>query len=289
MSAKMACLAGATVYKMLEAGRLTATELPRRKTPFGESQPIFLVEEVPVPFYLMPRYGPGRDRPAPCRINYRANLYALKDLGAQCVLSWTAAGAITHTLVIGQVVVPTDLIDMTRSRPTTFFEQSCLGFVREFPVFCPTIHNALEQVLGEMNLPYHTGGTVAVTEGPRFETPAEIRMLGTMGAQLVNHTLAPGVFLARELQLCYAGACYLARYAETGSRHRTFTTGDLFGGVTQAGKDKRLELTVESLPELLTRLAQRLETTEKVCECDRSLASHVSELDLPADWHQWFS
>ncbi len=283
MSAKLACLAGAAVYRMVDSGRLAAQALPGRQTPFGQSRGIFLVE-APVPFYLMPRHGPGRQRQAPSRVNNRANLYALKDLGVECVLSWSAAGAITHDLAVGQIILPDDVLDFTRHRASTFFEESCLGFLRQFPVFCPDLQRALESVLKEMELSFRAAGTVAVTEGPRLETPAEVRMLGISGAQLVTHTLAPEVFLARELQLCFAGACYLVSYAETGSHHRPFTTRDLFGGLTQASQDERLKLAVNSLPGMLTLLAQRLETEEKSCQCDQSMA----EFDLPADWHDWF-
>ena len=277
------------MHRMLESGRLAAKQLPPRQTPFGKSEPVFLVADAPAPFYLMPRHGPGRQRPAPCRINYRANLYALKDLGVRCVLSWSAAGAITHDLVVGQILLPNDAIDFTRHRPATFFEESCLGFLRQFPVFCPTLQGALEEVLSGMDLSFRVGGTAAVTEGPRLETPAEVRMLGIAGAQLVTHTLVPEVFLAKELQLCFAGACYLVSYAETGSRHRPFTTRDLFGGLTQASQDERLKLAVNSLPEMLTQLAQKLETTERRCECAESMAGFVQEYDLPADWHEWFA
>lgn len=288
MSAKLACLAGATVYRLLEAGRLTAMELARRQTPFGQSEPIFLVEDAPAPFYLMPRHPPGRQRLAPRQINHRANLYALKELGARCVLSWSAAGAITHNLVIGQVVLPNDLIDMTHDRTTTFFEKSCPGFLRQFPVFCPALQQAAAEILAELEVPCRAGATVAVTEGPRLETPAEIRMLGTVGAQLVTHTLVPEVFLAKELQLCFAGACYLVSYAETGSRHRPFSTGDLFAGLTQASKDERLKLAVDALPELLTKLAEKLQPVEKACECERSMAELIKEYGLGEDWREWF-
>lgn len=289
MSAKLACLAGATVYRMVESGSLAAKELPARKTPFGLSEPVFLVADAPAPFYLMPRHGPGQQRRAPSRIRYRANLYALKDLGVEAVLSWSAAGAITHDFAVGQIILPDDALDFTRGRPTTFFEESCLGFLRQFPVFCPRLRTAAEAVLAETNLSFRLGGTVAVTEGPRLETPAEVRMLGTVGAQLVTHTLVPEIFLARELQLCFAGACYLVSYAETGSRYRPFTTGNLFGGLTRASQDERLKLAVSSLPDILTRLAEKLQAAEGGCECGRSMADFIAEYDLPGDWHQWFT
>ena len=289
MSPKLACLAGSTVYRILESGQIKARELPSKDTPFGKSQPTFLVEDAPTPFYLMPRHGPGLQRPAPCQINHRANLYALKDLGVQYLLSWSAGGAISHDLIVGQIVLPNDLIDMTHRPETTFFQKSCLGFLRQFPVFCPDLRQAAQETLAELSLAHLTQGTVAVTDGPRLETPAEVRMLGIAGAQLVTHTLVPEVFLARELQLCFAGACYLVSYAETGSRHQPFTTGALFGGLTQATRDERLNLAVRALPDLLKRLAAKLEAGQPSCECGQGMANMAKEYELPADWHEWLA
>ena len=132
------------------------------------------------------------------------------------------------------------------------------------------------------------GGTAAVTDGPRLEPPAEVRMLGIAGAHVVTHTLAPEVFLAKELQLCFAGACYLVGYAETGSRHRPFSTGDLFAGLSQASQDERLKLAVRSLPELLARLARKLDSAEVSCECRHSMAERIRECGMSEDWREWF-
>ena len=288
MPAKMACLTGATVYQLLENGQLSARPLGPRATPFGDSEEVFLVEQEPAPFLLLPRYGTGRTFLNPARINYRANLYALKDLGAEMVVSWTAAGAISHDLNLGQIVVPDDLIDQTRNRPRTFFEDSGFGLLRQFPVFCPAMRKALGDVLANMWVPYQTSGTVAVTEGPRLETPAEVRMLANAGAQLVAHTLAPDFALARELELCLTGVCYVVNYAETGSRHVPLTTGSLFGGLTEAPPADRIRQVSEALPALLRRLLERLEEIEADCECRRTMRPQVEAGLLDADWHRWF-
>ena len=147
MSAKLACLAGATVYRMLESGQFKGQELPRRQTPFGLSEPVFLIDQVAAPFYLMPRHGRGLERPAPWQINYRANLYALKDLGVEAVVSWSPVGAITHNLHVGNIILPDDVLDMTSRRANTLFENCALGFLRQFPVFCKPLRDAIAQSL----------------------------------------------------------------------------------------------------------------------------------------------
>ena len=289
MSATLACLAGNSIYRFLESGRIEARKLSPRKTPWGTSVPIYLVESAPTPYYLASRYGSGPARPAPFKINSRANLYALKELGVEAVLCWSAAGAISHNLGIGNLVVPDDLIDFSRLRPATFFENSDRGFVRQFPVFCPRMRCELAGVTAQMDLNCHCSGTAAVAEGPRMETPAEVRMLATVGAEIVTHALAPEAFLAKELRLCLAGACYLVDYAETGSRHRPFSTGELFGGLTQASNGERLEKIQNALPELVARLAEKLASSKQTCECGSVHAPGSGcSGSSGEDWHTWF-
>ena len=288
MSAKLACMAGGPLCSVLESGQLSGKQLPRQETPFGTSEQILLVEDSPAPFYLVPWQQPGRRRQAPSYINHRATLYALKDLGAEAVLSWSAAGAISHNYPPGQVVIPDDAIDMTTRRATTFFEKSGLGLLRQFPVFCPALRTAAEHVLGQLQIAVHAGGTVAVTEGPRLETPAEVRVLAGMGAELVTHSLVPEVFLAKELQMCFAGACYVVNYAETGSRHRPFSTGDLFGGLTRVSDAERLRRPTQALPQLLGQLAQLCADTQPSCQCRQTMAGCIADEGLDDDWHKWF-
>jgi 5'-methylthioadenosine phosphorylase len=288
MSATLACIAGAEIYRQWDAKRVSGKKLGARKTPFGESGEIFLVKTDGQSFYLMPRYGAGRSKTAPRKINYRANMYALKDLGVFGVLAWGPGGAVTHNIAVGDLVILSDLIDRTHLRTKTFFEDSPLGFLRQFPVFCPTLRRGIDEVLHEMKLVYHGGGTAAVCEGPRLETPAEVRMLATLGAELVTHTFVPEVFLARELQLCYAAVCYVVNYAETGSSHRPFAAGDLFGGLTQKSDAERLAGAVGAMSRIAANVARTVAAAEPACDCRKSMAANIREYDLPADWRKWF-
>ena len=250
MATCVACIAGEEVYRQWDGGGITGQRLGPRSTPFGPSAEIFLVDGGDG-YYLMPRYGLGMNKTAPCRVNYRANMYALKDLGVQCVLAWGSGGAVTHNLAVGDLVVLDDLIDQTYLRPKTFFEVCPLGFLRQFPVFCPTLRQVAAAVLGEMKLVFHATGTAAVSEGPRMETPAEVRQLASIGAEVVTHSFVPEAFLAKELQLCYAAICYVVNYAETGSRYRPFAPGDLFGGLTSKSEGERLAGVVGAMSQIV--------------------------------------
>ncbi len=289
MSTTIACITGEEVHRQWDTGRITGEKLTPRQTPFGQSGELFLIEANGQRFYLLGRYGQGMDKTAPRKINDRANMYALKYLGVQYVLGWGPGGAITHNIAVGELMVLSDVIDYTYLRNKTFFEDSPLGFLRQFPVFCPTLRRAIGQVLDELRLLHHDGGTAAVREGPRLETPAEVRTLAATGAEVVTHTFVPEVFLAKELELCYAGICYVVNYAETGSRHRPFATGELFGNLRENSEAQRLAGAAASISQIVARLAEALQNAPKVCECDQTMAYHREQYHLPDDWRKWFA
>ena len=288
MSVSVACIAGEEIRRQWQAGRIGGESLGPRETPFGTSGEIFLVTEAPARYYLLCRSAPGGVRTSPAKINYRANIYALKDLGAERVLAWGPGGAITHNIAVGDLVILNDVIDQTAMRVGTFFEDSPLGFLRQFPVFCPSLRRICGEVLHDMKIVYHGAGTAAVREGPRLETPAEVRMLNTVGAEVVTHTFAPEVFLARELELCYAAICYIVSYAESGSRHRPFAPGGLFGGLTAQSNRDRLAGTVGAMGHIAASVAAAAQATERTCECDKTMLAHKVKQSLSDDWHDWW-
>ena len=114
-------------------------------------------------------------------------------------------------------------------------------------------------------------------------------MLGTVGAEVVTHTFVPEVFLAKELQLCYAAVCYVVNYAETGSRHRPFAAGSLFGPLSQKPDSERLAGVVGAMSQIVRNVAAAVEQDNGICECDKTMAEFVRQYNLPADWHEWFS
>ena len=289
MAASIVCIAGAEVHRQWEAGRIAGERLGPRDTPFGTSGEFFRIEGDGGGFFLLSRHGEGKKKTAPHKVNSRANMYAIKDLGARHVLAWGPGGAVTHNIAVGDLVILNDLMDLTYLRAGTFFEDSPLGFLRQFPVFCPALSNISADVLKSMKLLYHARGIAAVCEGPRLETPAEIRRLATIGAEVVTHTFVPEVFLARELQLCYAAICYVVSYAETGSRYRPFTAGDLFGGLTQQSDHDRLVNVVAAISQIVSKVAATLPEGKMTCDCDKTMASHIREYDLPDDWRDWFA
>jgi len=290
VSIAIACIAGEEIARQVKAGQINALPIGQRETPFGLSGEIYKMDlDNCACVFFMQRFGRDQDKVAPSRINYRANMYALKDLGVTCAVGWGPAGAITHNLSVGDLVVLEDVIDQTYLRPGTFFEDSQCGYIRQFPVFCQAPRRCLVDVIKELGLPHYAGGTVAVREGPRLETPAEVRMLSEMGAGLVSHAFVPEVFLAHELELCYAALAYVVNYAETGSRHRPLAAGELFGGLIHQSNSQRLIGAMASISPVMIRIAgSAAQHASQPCECSKSMEHFRRTGALSRDWREWF-
>ncbi|MGD9498660.1 MAG: S-methyl-5'-thioadenosine phosphorylase [Armatimonadota bacterium] len=164
---------------------------------------------------LLPRHGRGHTVP-PHRINYRANIRALVELGCSCVLATNAVGSMNMNMAPGDFVIVDQFLDFTRQRPLTFFDGED-GVVRHVDMsepYCPRLRAVLWEA-GEQRLgtSVHWGGTYVCCEGPRFESPAEIRMFQQLGADVVGMTGIPELVLAREAGLCYATVCVVSNWA----------------------------------------------------------------------------
>jgi 5'-methylthioadenosine phosphorylase len=285
MAASLACIGGTAAYDLLREGALVARRLGPQDTPFGESQPIYLCESRFGEFLFLSRHGEMGYELAPSFVNYRANIYALKALGVRAIVSWSETRAISHNFQIGEYVVVDDLIDETVARPQTFFENMGLGHVRQWPVFCPSVRSALITTLGEESCNCAQRGVYVCVEGPRQETPAEARKFASFGGELIGNTLAPEVFLAKELQMCYASIVYVARYAENGSNFRPFERGRV---LEEQVERQRASAAVERFPRILERLGEVLTRTPGVCNCESAMAPHITRGQIGMDWHTWF-
>ncbi len=288
MTGQLAILCGQEFFDSLDSGAITARSVGQAETPFGLSGEQFVTDGEAGIRYLA-RHGAGREKCAPHRINDRANIYALKDSGATHVIGFGSCGSVRHSLSVGDLVLLGDVIDQTTARPTTLFPDSPLGYLREFPLFCPSSQQALRDMLGGLDNA-HVNVVAAVREGPRMQTPAEIRLLAGLGADVVTHGFVPELFFARELELCYTGIAYIHNYAETGSRHAPFRPGRLFDQSAGDGDSGLLSAAIASLSKLAEQFALALANNEiPSCPCTTIQAEHREMYDLPQDWRQWFS
>ena|GEM_PF-2113567 len=182
------------------------------ETPYGPAGPFrfFRVAGRPVAF-LSRHGGEGHLGITPPFINYRANVWATRALGARRVLSWNSAGSLVRSLPPRSLAVVADLIDWTRRRPANFG-----GAVRRASaagLFDPGLRAKLVQAAAACGHRAAPGAVYAATDGARLETRAEIALLAQVGAELVGMTLAPEVFLARELGMAYGSICWVSNYA----------------------------------------------------------------------------
>ena len=154
---------------------------------------------------FLKRHGEGHTVP-PHLINYRANIWALKKLGVKKIIATGAVGSISPSYQVGEVALIDQFLDFTKNRTQTFYEGGDQGVlhVDVSQPYCSDLRGNIIQAAQNMDLKIKTTGVYVCTEGPRFETPAEIKMFRMLGGELVGMTGVPEVVLARELGMCYA-------------------------------------------------------------------------------------
>lgn len=185
------------------------------RTPYGEpSAPLTYGQLGGQEVVFLPRHGQGHTIPPHC-INYQANLWALKECGVSHVAAVAAVGGIAANLVSGEIAFPDQIIDYTWGRAHTFFgnTQTSVTHVDFTQPYCEALRAIMIDAARRVGLPTVNEGTYAATQGPRFESIAEIRKLERDGATMVGMTGMPEAGLARELGLCYATVAVIANPA----------------------------------------------------------------------------
>ena len=181
-------------------------------TPFGKpSGPIIQGEIHGEQVLFLARHGKGHPI-NPSQVNYRANIYGLKKLGVNRVISINACGSLREDFKPGDLVIPTQLFDFTKYRKNTFFEDGFAAHVGTADPFCPDLSDHLYQVLQEGEAAVHNHGMFITIEGPRFSTRLESNTFRSWGMDIIGMTSAPEAFLAREAEMCYAAIAHITDY-----------------------------------------------------------------------------
>ena len=170
---------------------------------------------------FMSRHGRDHGTP-PHLVNYRANIWALRELGVRKILATAAVGSLSENIQMGQLVLFDQFLDFTKSRPQTFYEGGQQGVlhVDMTEPYCSTARQVIMKAAEKLGIAVKNGACYVCTEGPRFETPAEIRMFQGFGADVVGMTSVPEVVLARELGMCYASIGMVTNEAAGIASHR---------------------------------------------------------------------
>jgi len=197
----LAVIGGSGLYKM--PGLENTQELDL-ETPFGKpSAPVVVGSLEGRQVAFLARHGIGHHI-SPSEINYRANIYALKSLGVERIVSVSACGSLRDDYAPGEIVIPHQLFDFTRNRARTFFEGGLVAHVSVADPFCPNLSEQLFTAARDTGGSLHRGGTFITIEGPRFSTRAESNVFRGWGMALIGMTTSPEAFLAREAEMCYA-------------------------------------------------------------------------------------
>ena len=204
---------GGTGLASINGFEITGREI--MQTPYGEpSGPLVQGILSDHKVYFLPRHGGGHTIP-PHKINYRANIWALKKAGVEKVIAVNAVGGIRSDMIPGALIVPDQIIDYTVSRTNTFFEEGLKQVVHiDFTEpFCSELRESIITAAAASSIDVIKEGTYAATQGPRLETAAEINRLEKDGCDLVGMTCMPEAALAREQELCYASLSVVANLA----------------------------------------------------------------------------
>lgn len=167
-----------------------------------------------VPVAFLNRHGEDHAVP-PHKVNYRGNIMALKELGVERILATGAVGSLNLELLPGEIAIVDQFIDFTRSRVQTFYDSGDKGVIHidVTDPYCSELRKLIAEAAKSLNLPVKRKATYVCTEGPRFETPAEIKMYSLLGGDLVGMTSVPEVVLAREAEICYATLAMVTNFA----------------------------------------------------------------------------
>jgi 5'-methylthioadenosine phosphorylase len=248
-------IGGSGVY---DPGLFTPAETHKVSTPWGP--PSAAIQEGRVGklrVLFLPRHGPGHAIPAH-RVNYRANVDALVQLGVDTIVSVSSVGSLQHELKPGEFVLPTQFVDFTKLRPTTFYDGGKTYHVSMADPFCPQILREASAAGKSVGAPFHEGKTYVCVEGPRFSTRAESRFFRGF-ADIIGMTLVPEVTLARERALCY-GLLSMVTDFDVWAEHP----------VDAQGIVRVMRANVAQMQSVLGALLPRLDAP-RTCDCSHSL------------------
>ncbi len=198
---KLGIIGGSGLYGMEGLEILEETKL---ETPFGEPSDLYVQGRLSgVPVVFLPRHGRGH-RLLPSEVNYRANIYGMKQLGVQKLISVSAVGSLREEIVPGHIVVPDQFIDRTKGiRASTFFGDGIVAHVGFADPVCPLLSRQLADAAESVGAVTHRGGTYICMEGPAFSTRAESHMYRELGGDIIGMTNLTEAKLAREAEICY--------------------------------------------------------------------------------------
>ena len=255
-SAEIGIFGGTGIY---DSGLLNDSKEITIETPYGKTSDSITIGEFngrKVAF--MPRHGKKHTIP-PHLINFRANIWAFKELGVKRIIAQSAVGSLKEDFQPGHFALPSQFIDFTKSRKGTFSENGRVIHISVADPFCPELQNVVLDAVKDQEIEIHKDCTYVCIEGPRFSTKAESKFFRTTGADIIGMTLVPECQLAREAQICYVSIS-------------TITDYDVWAEKPVTAKEvmETLAKNVEMTKKILTIVINQI-PEQKSCSCERAL------------------
>jgi len=228
-------------------------------TPFGKPSDVFVIGTLGgIRVAFVPRHGRGH-RINPSEVNHRANIFALKTLGVEQIISVSACGSLKEELRPRDMVFPDQLFDRTKCRPSTYFEKGIVAHVGVANPYCPELAARLHHSAAGLGFRTHQGGTYVCIEGPQFSTKAESNVYRSLGFSVIGMTNIPEAKLAREAEICYASVALVTDYDVWKDEHVTVEM--VIGNLTA---------NTANVKKLLQEVAPKV-SRQRTCECASAL------------------
>jgi 5'-methylthioadenosine phosphorylase len=257
---KLAVIGGSGVYDM-EA--LTDIEERQIVTPFGDPSDTLVIGTLSGQrIAFLPRHGRGH-RLTPSEVPYRANIWALKSLGVERIISISACGSMKTKYEPRHIVLPDQIYDNTKGRDYSFFGDGLVAHLSFAEPFCPHLRQALRQAVEKAGGTVHMGGTFIVIEGPRFSTRGESEIYRSWGVDIIGMTAVPEAQLAREAEICYATMAHVTDYDVWHEEEESVNVEMLIANLTA-----NAALSKQTIAELVPLL-----TDERPCDCADALST----------------
>jgi 5'-methylthioadenosine phosphorylase len=256
----LAVIGGSGLYAM---PGLKNTREYKMNTPFGStSAPIIVGTLEGNRIAFLARHGIGHHI-TPSEVPYRANVYALKSLGVQRVISISACGSLKEELAPGHIVIPDQIYDNTHARARSFFGEGLVAHISVADPFCADTSSQLENAVRLAAGVVHRGGSFITIEGPRFSTKAESNTYRSWGMSIIGMTASPEAFLAREAEICYATMAHVTDYDVWHTSEAPVTVERVIQTL-----NKNTALAQEAI-----RLLSKNLVPERKCECRHALST----------------
>lgn len=212
---------------------------------------------------FIPRHGSHHSIP-PHKINYRANIWAIKKIGVRKIIATTAVGSLNPLMKPGDFVLIDQFLDFTKNRISSFYEGGERGVVHldVTEAYCPDLRKTIHMAADTLGISIHKKGVYVCTEGPRFESPAEIKMFSILGGDLVGMTNVPEVVLAHEAEICYSTISMVTNYA-AGISKNNLTHGEVL---------ETMAANVDNIKNLIMKSIELINFEEKNCTCTETLS-----------------